>query len=65
MENYYSAADIADRLGVSTLTVRRWIESGKLRAVKVARNVRVPESALRALLDASAVAPKATAASEG
>jgi len=31
----YSAQEVADRLGVAEKTVRRWIESGRLRADRV------------------------------
>jgi excisionase family DNA binding protein len=43
--HYLSAREVADRLGVSELTVRRAISSGELRAVRLGhgRAVRVDE----------------------
>jgi excisionase family DNA binding protein len=34
-ETWLSPQDVADRLSVSRATVRRWIEAGELRAVKL------------------------------
>ncbi len=34
MSTYLSAQEVADRLGVSVFTIRRYIRTGKLRAVK-------------------------------
>lgn len=35
-------ADAAARLGVSIKTIRRWIQAGKLAAVRVGRQIRIP-----------------------
>jgi excisionase family DNA binding protein len=35
-------ADAAVRLGVSIKTIRRWIQAGKLAAVRVGRQIRIP-----------------------
>jgi excisionase family DNA binding protein len=35
-------ADAATRLGVSIKTIRRWIQAGKLAAVRVGRQIRIP-----------------------
>lgn len=42
---YRTAAEVADDLGVSLRTVRRWIAEGRLPAVRVGRSVRVPVGA--------------------
>jgi excisionase family DNA binding protein len=42
---------VAERLGVSIRTVRRWIASRKLKAVRIGRIVRIREDALAAMLD--------------
>ena len=34
-EAWLSPQDVADRLSVSRATVRRWIEAGELRAVRI------------------------------
>jgi excisionase family DNA binding protein len=44
IEKLNSLTDTAERLGVSTFTVRRLIKDGSLRAVRVARRLLVPES---------------------
>jgi len=54
-----SLSAVAGSLGVSERTVRRWIKSGKLKAYKPGRDYRIPESALRALVEESEVSPKA------
>jgi len=35
MTTYLSTQEVADRLGVSVFTIRRYIRTGKLRAVKL------------------------------
>ncbi len=35
MNTYLSTQEVADRLGVSVFTIRRYIRAGKLRAVKL------------------------------
>lgn len=49
MEKFYRLTEIAQMLRVSPLTVRRWINEGKLKAFHPAgtRLYRVPESSLK------------------
>src|SRR5215208_1150404 len=49
---------IADELGVDVQTVRRWIQSGKLRAFKPGKEYRVREADLEEFLAAREVRPK-------
>lgn len=49
-----SAAEIAVILHVSLRTVRRFIASNELEAVRIGRSVRVQESALQAFIERSA-----------
>ena len=55
-EEYHRIEDVAERLKVSDRTVRRWIEEGKLVAIKLAESrqggVRITETDLRAFLEA-------------
>lgn len=51
MARFYTVAEIADLLEVSTRTVRRWIAGGDLRVHRFGRQVRVSESDLRAFVD--------------
>lgn len=49
MDKMLTTGDVADRLGVSDRTVRRWIQEGQLKAYSLGpRSLRVRESALRA-----------------
>jgi len=41
MDNYVSPQDLADRLGVSVFTIRRYIRAGKLPAVKLDGGYRI------------------------
>ncbi len=50
MEEYLPAEQIAEQLHASVWTVRRWIESGELRAHRIGRLVRVARSDLDAFL---------------
>jgi excisionase family DNA binding protein len=47
---FYAVDDIAGMLGVSTRTVRRWIDQKQLAAHKFGRAVRVADSDLRSFL---------------
>lgn len=52
-----TAAEVADQLRVSTMTIYRLIRSGELPAVRVGRNYRVRSSDLDHYLDAQVVDP--------
>lgn len=52
-----TAAEVADTLRVSTMTVYRLIRSGELPAVRVGRNYRVRERDLDAYLESQVVDP--------
>jgi excisionase family DNA binding protein len=52
-ETWYTPQEIADRLKVSPLTVRRWIREGRLRAVSLGgkkTGYRIRESDLNAFI---------------
>jgi excisionase family DNA binding protein len=59
-ERFLSTEEVAERLQVDEQTVRRWIKSGKLEAVKPGREWRIPPGAFEALLE-SYRSPKAQA----
>jgi excisionase family DNA binding protein len=46
MSKLLTVAEVAERLRIHPMTVRRHIKSGKLRATRVGRSVRVPEESL-------------------
>ena len=54
LETLYTPAEVAKYFGVSPQTVRIWIKSGKLRAIKLGTKgsalLRVPESALSEMI---------------
>lgn len=50
MSEYYSTQEVADRLGVSVFTIRRYIRAGKLRAVKLDGVYRVQREELASFL---------------
>jgi len=50
-ERFLSTEEVAERLQVDEQTVRRWIKSGKLEAVKPGREWRIPPTAFEALLE--------------
>jgi excisionase family DNA binding protein len=60
-ERHVPLSTVAGRLGVSERTVRRWIKDGKLKATRPGRDYRIPESALRELVEEGEVSPKAPA----
>lgn len=45
-ETLYSVKQVAILLKVHPLTIRRYIKDGKLKAVKIAGNIRIPQSYL-------------------
>ena len=47
---FFTVAEVAERLGVSTRTTRRWIEDFELVAHRFGRAVRIAESDLKAFL---------------
>ena len=58
IEKYYTPEEIAEILSVTSQTVRRWAQSGKLRAAHLSqKNIRVKESDLEAFLEQQSSAP--------
>jgi excisionase family DNA binding protein len=60
-EDRLSLREAADALGISEVTARRWIKSGKLRAYQPGRKYQIPRSAIDELLESDsgkAPAPK-------
>lgn len=45
-EKYFTVPEIAERLKVTRQAIYNWIKQGRLRAVKVGSDTRIPESAL-------------------
>jgi len=46
----YRTGKVAEMLGVHKVTVIRWIKQGKIRAVRIGKEFRVPEDEVKRLL---------------
>lgn len=56
MDTYLSTQEVADRLGVSVFTIRRYIRSGKLKAVRLDAGYRVSREDMADFLRAHEIA---------
>lgn len=63
-ERFLSTEEVAERLQVDEQTVRRWIKSGKLDAVKPGREWRIPPASFEALLESYSSPKSSTPSSE-
>lgn len=50
LSDYLTVQDVADRLGVSVFTIRRYIRAGKLRAVRLDAAYRISREDIREFL---------------
>ncbi|MEU9001292.1 helix-turn-helix domain-containing protein [Streptomyces sp. NPDC048551] len=57
-ERYLSVDQVAEVLGTTVRFPRRLIEERRITYVKVGRHVRIPESAVRAYIEANTVQPR-------
>lgn len=53
LEPWFAIREVANALGVSISTVRRFVKDGKIRAVKAGHLWRIPESALKEFTEAN------------
>lgn len=51
MDEYYSPKEIATLLKVNVITVRRWIDKGKLPAIKLDKDLRVNKKDLNNFIE--------------
>lgn len=51
MMRLYRTGEVTKKLGVSTMTVRRWIKAGKIKAYQVGKEFRIPENEVLRLLE--------------
>ena len=49
-EKLYTARDVADRFHVHLVTVRKWVQSGRIGCYKIGRTTRFSEAHLAAML---------------
>lgn len=54
MERLLTTREVAQRLGVDTKTVRRYLQQNKLRGSRIGRDYRIPEGSLETLLNSTA-----------
>ena len=52
-ETFLTVAEVAEMLKLNQQTVRNWIDQGSLPALRVGRRVRIKQSDLQRILDAS------------
>lgn len=52
-EKYYSPNEIAEKFNLKSNTVRKWINQGRLKAIKLGDVWRIPESALQEFISES------------
>ena len=61
---HLSLQDAADALGISEVTARRWVKSGKLKAYQPGRRYLIPQEAIEALLKPAEGPPALQASDE-
>ena len=47
----YSIGEVAKLLGVSPITVRKWIKQGKIHAIKLGRKYAIPATEIDKIID--------------
>ena len=57
-QKYYTIFEVAETVGVHFQSVRRWINQGKLKAVKVSRNYYINATDVRKLVSGEPTEPK-------
>lgn len=50
-DEYYSIQEVAEKLKVAYLTAYRWVQAGKLKAVKAGKQHRIKKEDLEMFLD--------------
>jgi excisionase family DNA binding protein len=57
MKEYYTTQEVADRLGVSVFTIRRYVRAGLLRSVRLEGSYRIARADLQAFLSRREIGP--------
>jgi excisionase family DNA binding protein len=63
-EAFLSLQDVADELGISVQTIRKWVKGGELAAYKPGKEYRIKHSDLEEFLKTREVAPKEAAGAQ-
>ncbi len=50
-KDFYTARDLADKLGVNIMTIYRYIKAGKLKAYKIGKEFRIDKAEFNRFLD--------------
>lgn len=50
-KEFYTAQDLADKLGVNIMTIYRYIKAGKLKAYKIGKEFRIDRGELQRFMD--------------
>ena len=50
-KDFYTARDLADKLGVNIMTIYRYIKAGKLRAYKIGKEFRLDKEEFQSFLN--------------
>lgn len=58
-DRFYTVAEVAEKIGVTSAAVYKWIRSGKLEAYQFGDAYRITEEAYKAFKAASKVKPEA------
>jgi len=52
-EELLTVPEVAERLRMTTMTIYRWIEEGRLQALQIGKHYRIRESDLEAVMEGS------------
>ena len=51
MEKQYTVKEVAEILSMAEITIRQWIQHGKIKSNKIGNSRRIPESELKRILE--------------
>jgi excisionase family DNA binding protein len=50
-KDFYTARDLADKLGLNIMTIYRWIDAKKIKAYKLGKEFRIEKAEFQKFLD--------------
>lgn len=50
-KDFYTARDLADKLGMNIMTIYRWIDAKKIKAYKLGKEFRIEKAEFQKFLD--------------
>ncbi|MFZ4500582.1 MAG: helix-turn-helix domain-containing protein [Minisyncoccia bacterium] len=50
-KDFYTARDLADKLGMNVMTIYRWIDAKKIKAYKLGKEFRIEKAEFQKFLD--------------